>query len=634
MVLIINVVFFLALVLSTSFSTQAIAQTRGYVARACGFDMNFNGVLGEAADCNVCDGVTTDIDGNSVGDILRYVDCDAGTDGASCGTTGSPCRTLTYTLVNRFSAPASNQIQAMCMRGTCANETFNITQSGAVGYYTRSQSGSEDRDFQFPRYPLIVSGWDVDNDGEYPPYDTDDTAVMDGNVSGNTNTAITNSGSESRVEVAHFMARDYGRACPSGEDSGFMQPACGSGSADHVYLHDIEILDVNYRCTGDQQSGRIVLMGWTCSGYATHLAVLNVKVEHFGAYFFRGEPSAGTNGPYRFQNLTVVALPPDNEGVNVFKPWGTVDGFEILDSVFDGNTANFSPGEANVHTAIASLQCMHDITIRNNYLLDWKIGLDIAPYMGDGCASPRDTDSVVVDANEILNINYAWPPWAHMGLFVETGTQAQRLIDLDVTNNVIFSTASTLRGGIVSSVSIDGVGAQPGTVRIAGNTIVGSNSSFDLGCIGLCTLGCSANKQEDYIVKNNICGEGDASGGNLDISYAPSGWIADGNIYDATMGFNWNGSTYQTLAAYQSACDDGPGGRECDPMSTESCTPSFVSPGSPNYNYHLLGSDTCARDAGVALTGITSRDIDNNPRPLGSGWDVGADEYWACHGGS
>ncbi len=36
----------------------------------------------------------------------------------------------------------------------------------------------------------MLVGWDADNDGQYPPYDTDDTAVLDGNVSGNTARAI------------------------------------------------------------------------------------------------------------------------------------------------------------------------------------------------------------------------------------------------------------------------------------------------------------------------------------------------------------------------------------------------------------------------------------------------------------
>jgi len=50
--------------------------------------------------------------------------------------------------------------------------------------------------------------------------------------------------------------------------------------------------------------------------------------------------------------------------------------------------------------------------------------------------------------------------------------------------------------------------------------------------------------------------------------------------------------------------------------------PDFVDPGAGDYH---IGPDSAARDAGVPA-GVTS-DMDGDPRPIGTGYDVGADEF-------
>lgn len=103
--------------LALTLAPPSTGQIRGYQARACGFDLNRNGVMGEAADCHVCDarveagllaGGTRDPDGDGTAEDLIYVDCDAGKDVPGCGLPGAaPCATLAHVFDRVADGPAS-----------------------------------------------------------------------------------------------------------------------------------------------------------------------------------------------------------------------------------------------------------------------------------------------------------------------------------------------------------------------------------------------------------------------------------------------------------------------------------------------------------------------------------------------
>ena len=97
-------ILFILLIIYPILLGTLYGQTRGYTARACGLDMNRNGIIGEVADCNVCDGTTTDDDGDGQVEDLYYVDSVSGTDNGSCGASGSPCKSISYTIDNRGTA--------------------------------------------------------------------------------------------------------------------------------------------------------------------------------------------------------------------------------------------------------------------------------------------------------------------------------------------------------------------------------------------------------------------------------------------------------------------------------------------------------------------------------------------------
>jgi hypothetical protein len=630
----------IAMALVACCSLAWAAPPQGYQSRACGFDLNFNGVPGEPGDCNrICRGdpTNTDIDGNGVADRQVYVNCSAGTDSTTCGAPGSPCRTLQYALngsnsrfADHISSPATNQIQAVCFQGICGNAQVNLTQSGAAGTYTRTASGSEPRSFEFPRYPVIISGWDVNADGNYPP-NSGETAVVDGNVNGNTNTFF-NSGGHSRYELAHFTIRDYGQACTGGVGVG--DPG-GTTDVSHAYWHDLAVIDVNRGCNQGEpasQSGQILWNNFTGDGNTLrYFAVVNTSIQNWGGYIFRGSsPSddltpSETSGPYRFQNVTATALPANGSSVFGFKPWSTISGFDLIDSIIDANTDAYSPGDPTAHYAITIAQCVQDIVIRNNQLKNWKQSIVLQPSASGYCPV-RDLNNIIIDGNEIRNTYSSWSQYGHTGIRLDAnnGSSSQVAQNVTITNNFISSTNVRWASAVQSENSRD-TGTITGILRIAGNTIEANGASCNFGLIGLCTNGtCRGQRQNNIQILGNILRGCQAGAAAVKVAYAPSGFAADWNLYDVdgTANWVWNGSTRATLASWQTALGGCPAANhDC---GARQCVPGYVSASSGNY--HLQNMDTCARDAGFSLAGILDTDIDEQPRPGGASWDMGADE--------
>ena len=255
---------------------------RGYQSRACGLDMNRNGIIGECSnhaggvatcpDCSVCNGqggVTSprDVDGDGQKEAEIYVACGSGTDNSSCGNPGSPCNTINFALNTR--APSLSGQKIVCFRGTCSSEDTIATGQNGIStakrswpagvsascnsnpYYTRSKAGNEVRDFRYPCNPTMLIGWDFNNNGDYPPHDTADTAVINGagrvtlfDVPSNPGSAPMN-----YQEFAHFTFRDYGRddlgATPGDQTVWNLTGNGGgpNGNSTNIYIHDL--VDIN-----------------------------------------------------------------------------------------------------------------------------------------------------------------------------------------------------------------------------------------------------------------------------------------------------------------------------------------------------------------------------------------------------
>jgi hypothetical protein len=591
------------------------AQTRGYTARPSGFDLNFNGAVGDAgsADVNICDAQgdsasTTgeDIDGNGVNDRQVYVDLTNGSDQAACGLPGSPCHTIGYVMDGSDSSvpggpigpPAARQIQAICFKGV-GWETVVPSQPGAAGTYRLAQTGTQARAFNLPRYPFVLSGWDANNNNLYPPYDADDIAVLDGALDGATSLAfaVDNANRLSNIEYAHFTARNYGQNGDPNE--GFMRVLAGGGMVSQIFVHDLQLTDI---MKGQANSSGHIVFNLFSGLSMSDLLVANLNVtDAGGGYFARG--SGPQHGPYRFQNISVTAHGAANDFWAGFKFWDYVTGIEILDSVFDANPDAWLPhavGGAGTF-GVGVSYCASDWTIRGNTFTDFKQAFIVSPYIGEpGYCESRPTDNVVIDRNIVRN---TYAPWMYgdWGIQIEPGiSNVATTKTVTITNNFLSSSV-----GWEACIWANGgnpTGPQTGIVTIAGNTCVGPINRHSAIIIGNPEGPQPLFPQQQYVIKDNIIADTGARP-NIDAEFLVTGLVADGNVYDPQSSFLSQGSGL-TLAGWRASF----GGD----LRSKSCVPAFANP--PTGNFRLLPGDTCAKAAGVSLAAITPWDIDGSPR--------------------
>jgi hypothetical protein len=597
------------------------AQTRGYTARPSGFDLNFNTAAGQpgTADVNVCDGIgnetsTTgeDVDANGVNDRQVYVDLTRGNDTLACGLPNSPCRTIGFAMnagnVSVPGGPIQNpldaQIQAICFKGV-GRETVIPTVSGAPGTYTLPQTGHQARSFNLPRYPFILSGWDANNNDQYPPYDVNDVAILDGTLGGapSLDFAIANINHVSNIEYAHFTARNFGQNNSTSE--GFMQVTDGGGTADQIYVHDLQLTDIMKGQAAS--SNRIVFFLFVGGTTLSNFAVVNVNsTNNGGGYLIRGAGS-GTSvmGPYRFQNITSTFYGASGDGIAAMKLWDYVTGIEVLDNEFDLQPTLWSPCYTYGCLAPAGIgmsQCSHDWTVRGNVLNDFKYYVIVEPYAGgSGFCESRNLDNVVIDRNVFRNTYDAYV-FGDLGIQLEVGKDPTATIgSVAITNN--FLSSSTGWETCISLENGNPVGADPGIVTVANNTCDGPINRHSCIGIGNAEAAQPAFPGQRYVIKSNICSNiGPAHA--VEARYRPSSLAIDSQTYDPSADFVWNGGAGINFATWKLSS----GGD----TSSKQCTPSYVN--EPSGNFRLTTGDVCARRAGTAVTGVTV-DIDGTPRP-------------------
>ncbi len=523
---------------------MVIPEGKGYTPRACGLDMNRNGVIGEPADRLVADGKTSDPDGDGIDEDIIYVCSETGANWPNDGSIDQPVRTIQYAL-EIADGPEDGAEDIICISGTF-NESIHLIKGGVPGHYERDG-------FQFPKNPTMIVGWDRDGDGEYPPYDKDDIAVLDGQ--NRLDMAITNRPNKiSYFELAHLTITNYGRQPDNVTldqmDRGAIRlSGIGSGEQSHLYIHDVEFQGVNK--SAPSESATIVVSFWSRKNTLRHVAFINNLVNEFSSYCFRGAPHNGS-GHFRFQNNTFkfYGVTDPNLAETAFsyaavaKMWSNHSNVEYIDNVIDGNPRAWRP--KGYLSGIRSGHGTENYTIRGNVLIDLGTPISVKGYAGRQFVYTHPSNNLRIDRNIIVNTydDFRKPV---KGILIMAGrTQNATVADVAITNNVFYSSSEW---NAIRCHAANNEGPQPGTITITGNTFYGAFDSDEFAHIYI-NPGRRKFPQNNFVVTNNVFANGGGEHPNVIASYAPSNWSAGGNVYD-TGGFIWAGEKIQTLSQWQ-----------------------------------------------------------------------------------
>lgn len=601
----------------------ADALGRGYTSRACGFDMNRNGTWSEAADCNVCDGSTTDVDGDGQDEDLIYV-CGSGTCAGATGndTTGTGSAAAPYLTISKALSVTNGtgEEDIICLGGTFTNETITmqagVGDGSTTGFYTVAASGNQVRSFEYPEEPFMIVGWDQDNDGSYPPFDTDDSAVLDGSgISSGTHWV---SNSVNYTELAHLKFQNFNEDRQQNTVDNFVFQ---NGAGGWRYYHDIEVSEA-FRNSCKDDANRMI--GW---GVPTHAAFENIKCTDCGGYQVRdgSTNTAPAYGPWRLQNLEFHGWPRSTSdsacttgtsyhSTTLLKTWGYGSNqVEILDGYFDGISVNFTGtiATSGSHNGLVIAQCSDDFDIINNYIEDVGNAMYITGSDTSFCASGRLTADIEFNRNEayLTRADLANFPYC-MYILDNQDNAVNASSDIRFFNNICHS------NGVddwSNGVRIDSdVGTDWTEVEFA---IVGNTFSIGGPCIFQAN-GALTYKPDNITFRSNICDTTNTR--VVDLKYTPTGLDFDDNVYPSgTIQFHLSGTNYDTLAAWQAI------GAAYDPNSSQ-CDPTYVDAG--NGDYHLTEGDTCAKGQSAAFSVYTSVDFDGDARPQDGTWDIGFDE--------
>lgn len=366
-------------------------------------------------------------------------------------------------------------------------------------------------------------------------------------------------------------------------------------------------------------------------------------IVHSGDYAGFNLTTSGTASAWiqftALDGATIVDPDPDRgQGINLEGP-----SYVII----EGFTIQGSPGE--LENGIRAVLGDH-ITIRNNQTFDnFERGIftgfvDDVVIVGNECAGSIDEHGIYVSNSgdrPIIRNNYIHDNHAngiHMNGDASAGGDGI-ISGALVEGNVIINNG---QGG---GSGVNGDGVQDSVIQ--NNLIIGNHASG----IALYRIDGAEGSKNNLVINNTVVNASDGRWG-ITISGGSTGNMVVNNIFisrhgfrgamdvhtDSMVGFvsdynvvedrfTTSGGDNGTLTFAEWQTQTGQGQHSF--VATEAQL--FVDPTLPGGNYHLNPTSP-ALDVGLA-TGAPSDDVDGDPRPLGSGIDIGADELPACGAG-
>lgn len=574
------------------------SSNRGYEERDCGFDLDDDGIVGEASDdCDFANGqsgtgaVTSDIDGDGDDETTVYVDCDSGTDSTGRGGPSDPYLTLEYALGD---ASHTDEL-VVAFKGTC-DITTPVESLQPGGGTVRTLTPDSETGHEWDRKRCadngIITGWDADGDGVFPPKDSDDVSV----ITNSTDSKIfyLREG-DSCLEWAHFTQDEA-------SNNTFFHPSTSSGSAgtNYLYVHDLELTDL-------QDADWWSLNRSSCDGGTSYVEIDNLWLREMTdtavgavAFILRGNPTncAGNSRYYTVSHVSIEHSWSTGEGViNLFDAWGseaeghTVEHSKLYIQIVGNRTVVDQTGTGMPNTALGTIaQGSSFWVVRNNFVDGANSGV-VVEHSDTGFTAGDPMTDLVIDRNEFwLMADQNDKDTFCVNVLDDGGNADNTLVDLTISNNVCWCRDAgkpTDRGtAFYFELGLDSTIPEGHFIRIEGNTVDGCERQ---GFLWVNDQG-RPSTFDVFEVHGNVASDLDSL--NIDVDYDATGWNGSNNSWDSTTnGFYFAGAN-RTLAVMKSTYGEASNSTECSPIYTSSGTGDFS----------LDGADTCARGQGAALT--------------------------------